>query len=422
MTNRDLSRSANLREVALLFLRLGCTAFGGPAVHTAMMEDEAVRRRRWLDRTHFLDLVAALNFIPGPNSTELAIQLGYIRAGFPGLVVAGACFILPAVLIILPIAWAYVRFGSIPQVQGMLESVNAAVVALLLVMVVRLTRTAVKDAFAGVLAAASLVAAFSMDGRVSFQPELAILAAAALLGALRMLWRRGGGAGASPATAAVPLAASATATASATAPVATASLASPALFNVFLVFLKIGGTLFGSGYVLVSYLRTEMVERRQWLSPSQLLDAVAVGQITPGPLLTTATFIGYLLGDRLSGGSILVATLGALVATAGIFLPSFLLVAITGPLLPRVRQNPSARNALDAMNAAVVALILFVTLQLVRRTLVDATWGAGTFHVTFRGYASAVALVAFVALVRFNVNATWVMLAAAVTGLIRGMS
>jgi chromate transporter len=414
----DSIRTGRLREVALLFLRLGFTAFGGPAVHTAMMEDEAVRRRGWLDRTHFLDLVATLNFIPGPNSTELAIQLGYIRAGFPGLLVAGVCFILPAVLIILPIAWAYVRFGSIPQVQGMLEAVNAAVVALLLVMVIRLARTAVKDAFTGALGVAALVASFAMDGRVRFQPELAILAVAALIGAMRA--GRSGPATAVPAVGALPVGSPA---AAATAAAGTAgTLLSPSLLSVFLVYLKIGGTLFGSGYVLVSYLRTEMVERRAWLSSGQLLDAVAVGQITPGPLLTTATFIGYLLGDRLSHGSVLAGTLGALIATSGIFLPSFLLVAITGPLLPRLRQSPYARNALDAMNAAVVALILFVTLQLSLRSLAGMSWSDDGFHVSFHGFASGVALAAFAALVRFDVNSTWVMLVAAAAGLIRGMT
>lgn len=420
---KDSIGGGRLREVASLFLRLGFTAFGGPAVHTAMMEDEAVRRRGWLDRTHFLDLVAALNFIPGPNSTELAIQLGYLRAGFPGLVVAGFCFIVPAVLIILPIAWAYVRYGSIPQVQGMLEAVNAAVVALLLVMVVRLTRTAVKDVFTGVLAAAALAASFAMDGRVPFQPELAILAAAAVLGALRNTWRGGGGAALPAAATTISAATSATAPAAtaAVSGVAAGTLVSPPLLSVFIVFLKIGGTLFGSGYVLVSYLRTEMIERRPWLTSGQLLDAVAVGQITPGPLLTTATFVGYVLGDRLSHGSMLVATLGALMATAGIFLPSFVLVAITGPLLPRLRQNSYARNALDAMNAAVVALISFVALQLALRTLGGPSWSGGTLHVEFRGVASGVALAAFVALVRFDVNATWVMLAAAILGLARGM-
>jgi chromate transporter len=416
-------RLARLREVALLFLRLGFTAFGGPAVHTAMMEDEAVRRREWLDRTHFLDLVAALNFIPGPNSTELAIQLGYLRAGFPGLVVAGFCFILPAVLIILPIAWAYVRYGSIPQVQGMLEAVNAAVVALLLVMVVRLARTALKDVFTGSLAAAALAASILMEGRVRFQPELAILATAALLGAMRNVWKRRDTA--VPAVVALPLGSSllstTTSAAGTAAAAAAGSLVSPSLLALFLVFLKIGGTLFGSGYVLVSYLRTEMVEQRSWLTTGQLLDAVAVGQITPGPLLTTATFIGYLLGDRLSHGSVFIATLGALVATAGIFLPSFVLVAITGPLLPRLRSNPNARDALDAMNAAVVALILFVTLELIRRAVVEVSWQDQPMHFAFHPFSAAIATGAFVALVRFNVNATWVILAAAAAGLFRGM-
>ena len=392
-----------MREVALLFTRLGFTAFGGPAVHTAMMEDEVVRRRNWLDRQHFLDLVSALNFIPGPNSTELAIHLGLIRAGFPGLLVAGACFILPAVLIILPMAWAYVAFGRrAPQMQEVFAGVSSAVVAILAVTFWRFARTAVTDVFTAVVAVAAAAAAFLLHGRAGWQPELVILAAAALAGAV---WygrpRLPGAGGAMTALIGlVPAGGLSVVPGTAGSPPAAEQL-----LRVFLLFLRIGATLFGSGYVLVSYLRTGLVEQHGWLSDQELLDAVAVGQVTPGPLLTTATFIGYVLGDRFVG-SPAGGVLGALLATAAIFLPSFVFVALFGRVLPRIRANRYARGALDAMNAAVAALILVVTIELARRGLGDP-------------FGWAVCLVSLGAMLVGNVNTTWLILGAGLAGLAR---
>ena len=397
-------RPARLREVALLFTRLGFTAFGGPAAHVAMMEDEVVRRRGWIDRRHFLDLVAALNFIPGPNSTELAIHLGLIRAGYPGLMVAGACFILPAVLIILPLAWAYVRFGTRPQVKDMLAGISAAVIAILAVAFWRFAKTAVKDRFTFVIAVLSVAAAFALAGRAGWQPELLILGLAAVAGAV---WyaRPKPPAGLPLLSLALPLAA--------------LPGARQEMVRLTLFFLKVGATLYGSGYVLVSYLRTGLVERTGWLSEQQLLDAVAVGQVTPGPLLTTATFVGYVLGHRFTGGAAWGGAAGGLLATVAIFLPAFVLVAAVGPFLDRVRHHRYARGALDGMNAAVAALVLVVTLQLARATLLrDPHLPAGLL--TPDPLLLALTGASALALLWWDVNATWVVLAAGLVGLARG--
>ena len=390
------SRAAALREVAGLFLRLGFTAFGGPPAHVAMMEDEVVRRRGWLDRQHFLDLISALNFIPGPNSTELAIHLGYIRAGRPGLLVAGACFICPAMLIILPIAWAYARYGSVPQVRPVLLAVNAAVLAILAAAFWRLVRAAVKDRFTLAVAILAAVLGLAPWLPAKWQPELIILALSAVAGAL---WY-----GRPNLSTSAPL-------------LAIAALDPAPLGRVFLAMLKIGATLYGSGYLLVTYLRSTMVEQHAWLTERELLDAVSVGQITPGPLLTTATFVGYLIGQRNWGGGTTAGVVGGVVATAGIFLPSFVFVAVVGPVMDRVRRNRFARGALDGMNAAFASLILVVTLQLAgatlgRPALAPPTFGLDPLLVT------VTAVAAFV-LLRFNLNATWIVAAAALVGFAR---
>ena len=391
----DAPHSARLREVASLFTRLGFTAFGGPAAHVALMEDEVVRRRGWVSREQFVDLVALLNFIPGPNSTELAIHLGLIRAGLWGLLVAGVCFITPAVLIILPLAWAYVRFGGLPAVAGALASINAALVSVLAVACWRFARSALKDRFTTGVALAATAAAVVCQWRRVPQSELIILAAAALAGTI---WRGGWGrtvrGAAAPAMLAVVAPASAPAVAG----------AAITLGGVAWIFLKIGATLFGSGYVLVSYLDASLVQERGWLTGGQLLDSVAVGQVTPGPLLTTATFAGYLLGHR-AFGTTAGAVGGALVATAAIFLPAFVFVAALGRWLPRLRQSPAAAGALDAASAAVVALIAVVTVNLAAPTL--------------RGPASIAVCVLAAALLAWRVNATWVMLGAGVLGIAR---
>jgi chromate transporter len=390
------TRSARLREVAAVFTRLGFTAFGGPAAHVALMEDEVVRRRGWVSRQQFLDLVALVNFIPGPNSTELAIHLGLLRAGFAGLVVAGVCFIVPAVLIILPLAYAYVRFGRLPPVAHAMAGINAAVVAVLAVACWRFGRAALKDRFTVGVAVVAAAAALAARVRPVPQAELVILAAAAVAGAARAGALRRIGAGPAALPALLPLAAGAAATQS----------GGLTLSGMTLFFLKVGATLFGSGYVLVSYLDAGLVTQRGWLTKPELLDAVAVGQVTPGPLLTTATFVGYVLGHRAYGPGGAVA--GALLATAAIFLPAFVFVAGLGKVLPRLSASPAARGALDAASAAVVSLIVVVTITLAAGALRTPT-------------SIAVAFAAAVALLAFNVNATWVMLAAALVGVTSGL-
>jgi chromate transporter len=274
-----------VREVAALFMRLGFTAFGGPAAHIAIIEDEVVQRRRWIDRAHFLDVVAAVNFIPGPNSTELAIHLGQLRAGFAGLITAGVCFIAPAVLIILPIAWAYVTYGALPQVQPVLRAMAAAIVAIVAVATWRFLQTAIKGGFTGVLCAASILGALLLRRFTHLQPEIIALALAAAAGAVRSM---------RPRRDRVVLSISPIV---ALAPIVSGDYARMALF-----FLKVGATLFGSGYVLVSYLQSGLVDDHHWLTQRQLLDAIAVGQFTPGPLLTTSTFVGFVLGHTTFGG------------------------------------------------------------------------------------------------------------------------
>ena len=378
-----------LSEVALLFTRLGFTAFGGPAAHVALMEEEVVVRRGWIDRRHFLDLVSSLNLVPGPTSTELAINLGFIRAGIPGLFVAGFCFILPPVLIILPLAWAYVHYGSLPQVQGIFAAVNAAVVSVVLAACWRLGRGAVTDAFSAAVCATAVAGEILLRHNHASEPELTVLCAAGIAG---MLWY--GRADASKLMSVLPLMA-----ASAGSPGGW-----PGVLRMALVFLKIGATLFGSGYVLVSYLQTAFVDQNHWLTNHELLDAVSVGQVTPGPVTTTATFIGFLLGHRFVGTT-MGAIGGALIATAAVFLPAFAFVAVLGTILPRVRHNRLVRGALNAMNAAVVALILVVALELGRTALWPLTW-----------LNLPIAIVTLAAIVIWNMNATWMVVGAAMLG------
>lgn len=394
----DSTRGGRLCEVAALFLRMGFTAFGGPAAHVALMEDEVVTRRNWITRERFLDLVALVNFIPGPNSTELAIHLGLLRAGFRGLVVAGVCFIVPAVLIILPLAWAYERYGALPRVTGALAGINAGVIAVLAVACWRFARTSVKDGFTGTVAVLAALAMLAARWRHVPQAELVVLAAAATAGAARQwLARR-----LTLALAPLPLGAAASLAAGA----ATTAGASPHwLVALVLFFLKVGATLFGSGYVLVNYLHAGLVAERGWLTERQLLDAVAVGQVTPGPLLTTATFVGYVVGYEATGSEA-AAVIGAVAATTAIFLPAFVFIALLGRWLPRLREVPAAQGALDAVNAAVAALVIVVTVTLALRTLHDPL-------------SIAITAASIAVLLLTKVNATWVMLAAAAIGLAR---
>lgn len=364
--------AGGLADLARLFLRLGATAFGGPAAHIALMEDEVVRRRGWLSRAEFLDLLGAANLIPGPNSTELAIHIGHLRAGRRGLLVAGSCFILPAFAIVLALAWAYVRFGQLPAVDGLLYGVKPVVVAVIAQALWRLGRTALTSRTSALLAVAALVLA------VAGVPEVVVLfgvGAAAV--ALRQLHERGG------ASAAGLLAVGGFS-------LAMVPYSLPALF---LYFLFVGSVLFGSGYLLVALLQGTLVQQWGWLTEDQLLTAVAIGQVTPGPVFTTATFVGYLLGGFPGG----------MVATVGIFLPAFFFVWASAPWIPRLRASPRAAAFLDGVNVAAVALILLVTVQLGRAALVDPlNWG--------------LALGAAVLLFRWNVNSAWVVLGGAVVG------
>ena len=380
-----------LREVALLFLRLGATAFGGPAAHIAMMEDEVVRRRRWLSRPEFLDLLGAANLIPGPNSTELAIHIGYRRAGRAGLVVAGLCFILPAALVVSLIAWAYVRSGTLPAAVGLLYGVKPVVIAVITQALWGLGRSALKTGALAALAVAAVVAV------VAGAHELLVLLVAAIVGAAM---------GARRPRAPAPPASDErrdTAPGGHTLPAVTAAaLALPAaatatLGTLFLTMAKTGAVLFGSGYVLLAFLRADFVERLGWLSERQLLDAVAIGQVTPGPVFTTATFVGYLVAGPA----------GAAVATIGIFLPAFLFVAASGPLVPRLRRSPVAGAVLDAVNVASLALMAVVAVQLARAAVVDVP-------------TLLLALAALALLLRWRVNAAWLVLGGAVAGVVLG--
>ncbi|HVM97495.1 MAG TPA: chromate efflux transporter [Candidatus Acidoferrales bacterium] len=343
------SQATRLREIALLFLRLGCTAFGGPAVHIAMMEEEVVRRRGWLTRQTFLDLLGATNLIPGPNSTEMAIHIGHQQAGWAGLIVAGLCFIVPASLITLVMAWAYVQFGSQPSATALLYAIKPVIIAVVLQALWGLARSAVKTRALAVLATASLLAC------IAGVNELIVLFGAGLIAAAVQV------AGASSSTDRAP---GVFGLAGLSPALVVGSTAAPfSLLALFLFFLKVGAILFGSGYVLLAFLHADLVDHWHWLSDSQLLDAVAIGQATPGPVFTTATFIGYLLG----GGT------GALVATVGIFLPSFVFVALSGPLIPRLRNSPTAGAFLDGVNVGSLVLMAVVTFALARSALIDIT-------------------------------------------------
>ncbi|MBL8094909.1 MAG: chromate efflux transporter [Anaerolineales bacterium] len=369
--------SARLLEVIGLFLKLGATAFGGPAAHIALMRDEVVRRRRWVDDQHFLDLLGATNLIPGPNSTEMAIHLGYVRAGWPGLIAAGVSFIAPAMVIVLALAWAYATYGTTPEADGLLYGIKPVVIAIVAQALWELGRKAVKGPLTAIVGAAAL--SLYLLG----QNEIALLAVGGLVVMVIANRQRLGRA---PVSAVAPLGL-------ALGPLA----AEPVnLAQLFWIFLKIGSVLYGSGYVLLAFLRADFVVRLGWLTDAQLIDAVSIGQVTPGPVFTTATFIGYLLGG----------VPGALLATLGIFLPSFVFVAISNPFISRLRNSPWTSALLDGVNVASLGLMAGVTFELGRAALVDPL-------------TVAIALVTGIALVRFRVNATWLVLAGGVVGIVR---
>ena len=352
-----------MREVAALFLKLGTIAFGGPAAHIAMMREEVVRRRRWVSDERFVDLLGATNLIPGPNSTEMAIHLGYLRAGWPGLIAGGACFIVPAMLIVLGCAALYVHYGARPGAGWLLYGVKPVIVAVVVQAMWGLLRSAVKGPLLAVIGVATL--ALSLAGA----NEIALLLGGGVVSVLlTTVGIRG---------VAAPLGLG----------------AGVGLTTLFLVFLKIGSVLYGSGYVLLAFLRNDFVERLGWLTDQQLLDAVAVGQFTPGPVFTTATFIGYVLGG----------VPRAALATLGIFLPSFVFVALSHPLIPRLRTSRRAGAFLDGVNVAALGLMAAVTWQLGRVAIVDTT-------------TAALALIALALLLRFRLNSAWLVLGGAAVG------
>ena len=371
-------KRASLSELARLFLKLGTVGFGGPPAHIAMMEDEIVARRGWLTREQFLDFLGAANLIPGPTSTEMAIHVGRVTAGWPGLLVAGSSFILPSTLLVAALAWAYVRFGSLPQAAGVLYGVKPAVIALIVQAVIKLGRSALKSAWLAVVGALTILA-FALGAN-----ELAVLAAGGVLTGLAYALRSRGKKSFSAPLLLTNL----------TAISGGAGSAVPfGLTALFLVFLKIGAVLFGGGYVLVALMRSDLVARLGWISERQLLDAIAMGQVTPGPISTAATFIGYVLAGLP----------GAAIATVAMFLPAFVFVAASGPLVPRLRRSALAGAVLNGVNVAALALIAVVTWQLFRTAVVDwATLG--------------LAAVSSLLLIRYRVNSTWVVLGGAMVG------
>ncbi|MEX1246867.1 MAG: chromate efflux transporter [Anaerolineales bacterium] len=366
-----------MRELASLFLRLGLTAFGGPAAHIAMMHEEVVKRRKWLSEQEFLDLLGATNLIPGPNSTEMAIHIGWQRAGLAGLFLAGACFILPALFMVLGLAWLYVEYGGTPQAAWLLYGIKPVVIVLIVQALWNLGKTALRSAWLVGLAFTVLVLYFLGVN------EIALLFGGAALGMLvkmlldkRLSDLKG---------LFVPLGVT-------LAPLSAAAFSLPALF---LSFLKIGAVLYGSGYVLLTLMRAEFVERLAWLTDKQLLDAVAIGQLTPGPVFTAATFVGYILGG-LPGG---------LVATVAIFLPSFLFVWISAPWIPRLRRSPLASAFLDGVNISALGLMAAVAWQLAGASFVDIP-------------TVSIGLIAAALLFWTRVNSVWLVLGSGAAGLL----
>jgi chromate transporter len=380
---KDIEPSARLREVALLFLRLGATSFGGPAAYIGLMHHEVVNRRRWMDDQRFLDLMSATMLLPGPNATEIASHLGLIRAGWRGLIAAGGLFILPGILAILAVTWAYVRYGSLPEVTWVLYGVKPAVIAIIVQAVWSLGRKGLKGPLTAVVGLAVLLLYLA-----GFDEIALLFAGAAIVMLVRSghrFFRQG-----LSAILTFPLLLKAPIT------VLFSGMTAFSQSTLFLTFLKIGATLFGSGYVLLAFLKSEFVVKLGWLTDAQVIDAIAVaGQVTPGPVFTSATFIGYILGGWPS----------ALLATLGIFLPSFLLVGLLSRVLPFVRKSWWAASFLDGVNAASLGLMTAVAIQMGRVVLVDI-------------FTIALTLGTLVLVFRFKVNSVWLVLGGGLLGVI----
>ena len=369
-----------MKQLATLFLRLGITAFGGPAAHIAMMRDEVVDRRHWMTDSEFLDLLAVTNLIPGPNSTEMAIHIGYKRGGLPGLLTAGACFIVPACLLVMMIAWGYTRYGETPQVAWLTYGVGPVIIAIILQAVGKLTRSVSGGVTSTVIGLAATVLAI---GGVN---ELALLAGGGIVALVARRVARFTVAGIF-----VMLTVSAATVCGTTLAAATAIPVT--LTRLTLFFLKVGSILFGSGYVLLAFLRADLTERWSWLTEQQLIDAVTVGQVTPGPVFTTATFIGFLLG----GWS------GAVLATLAIFAPGFIFVAVTHPLIGRLRASALASDLVDGVAAASLGLMVAVTWHLGRAAIVDLP-------------TAALLVASGTTLTVWRPNSTWLIVSGAILG------
>lgn len=385
-----------LAEVAGLFLRLGFTAFGGPAAHIAMMRNEVVQRRKWVSDERFLDLMSIINLIPGPNSTQLAIYLGFLRAGWPGLLLAGVCFIGPAMLIVLLLAWLYVHYGTLPQAAGFLYGIKPVVVAIIAQALWGLCRSVLKGFWPIFLALVALLLYI-----LGINSLLLLIGSGLLLVIVRWLEHYRKGRTEKLVKVFVPFPFLSLSglwhTLFASSLVQTFGMVlivTPvSMFAIFFVFLKLGAIVYGSGYVLLAFLRTDLVQGLHWITDRQLLDAISIGQFTPGPVFTTATFIGYLIGGFP----------GALLATLGIFLPSFAFIALIHPLASRLRSYAWTSALLQGINSAALALMGGVLLQLGHSALVDPlTW--------------ILALVALIVLLRFKINSIWLILAGAIAG------
>jgi chromate transporter len=339
MSKEDVDQAARIKELAILFTRLGIIGFGGPAVHIALMEEEVVRKRNWMDHQHFLDLVGATNLIPGPNSTEMTMHIGHERAGWKGLGVAGCCFIVPAVIITAVFALAYYRYGQLPEVQPFIYGIKPAIISVILVTMIALAKKALKSVQLGIIGCLAAVAVLMGCN------EIYVLFGAGLAGLLLFFARKNSFVGG-----VIPFT---------FLQISNLSI-DPSPLKVLLIFLKVGAILYGSGYVLFAFLDAELVSKGL-LTQRQLIDAIAVGQFTPGPVFSSATFIGWQMGG--------IGT--ALAATAGIFLPSFLFVALLNPLIPKLRASKPMGAFLDTINIASVAIILSVVIEMGKATLQD---------------------------------------------------
>jgi chromate transporter len=379
----DRPSRSNLGELATVFLKLGTIGFGGPAAHIAMLEAEIVTRRRWISQVQFLDLVGVTNLIPGPSSTELAIYIGYLRAGWWGLIIAGVCFIVPAMAIVWGLAIGYDRVQELPQAVAIFATVKPVVVVLTIQAMWKLGKSAIKN----IPTAVAGIAAIGLFGFLGIN-TLIVLLVAGIGVMLAQNWQQ-----LSRLLPAIWLPTNINIDTQILA-ILPALTSQPSWIDVFTIFFKIGGTIYGGGYVLLAFLQPELVDRTHWLTSPQLLDAIAIGQVTPGPLFTTATFIGYLLAGHL----------GAIAATVGIFLPSFIFVALVTPWVPQLRRSIWFGSWLDGVNVGAWGAIAVVAYRLGVDTLVN--W-----------QSVAIAIVSSLLLWRWKINIIWLMLGSAMVGL-----